>query len=343
MRFVAPRRAAALALALVATLSAADSTVDPSPRGSATTEPSAAQPVPADELADAQQVALHFLDAIAAGDIDGAAAQLGPISEDNADAAGGVDQLLRDSAEGHGAWASAADRTVTPVGVEPGLVVVVLEGTLQVEGTTEHRVVAFPVRKAESAQAWFVEPWAYDLQDGAPIEITAPAVDDEEWAPAPGDPTEPFPVVVQSNAAGTMWTSFDGQPPAGRDVAAGQPLTVDAPGDVQLVTVLFQSGPTLSAAAFAVQDDAPPPSPTTPVPGTDQPAGEISVPFLDEDTNALLTACAAGDAASCDAAQVPGVLDDQAFSYFHVQCDAGDTVYCVLFDNLVAAELRMHG
>lgn len=69
----------------------------------------------------------------------------------------------------------------------------------------------------------------------------------------------------------------------------------------------------------------------------------IDVPFLDAKTNAVLRSCAAGDPAACDAAQVPGVLDDGAFSLFHKNCDAGDRTWCRLLDNLVAAELRMHG
>ena len=35
-------------------------------------------------------------------------------------------------------------------------------GTVQVEGDVEHRTDAFPARYAESAGAWFVEPWAIE-------------------------------------------------------------------------------------------------------------------------------------------------------------------------------------
>ena len=69
---------------------------------------------------------------------------------------------------------------------------------------------------------------------------------------------------------------------------------------------------------------------------------KIAVPFLSAATNTLLSECAAGSNAACDASQVPGVLDDGAFSYFHKRCDARVQIYCQLFDNLVAAELRMH-
>jgi hypothetical protein len=289
-----------------------------------------------DDLARAEQAVVTFVDSLGAGDVDAAAAVVGPVSEERANQAGGLRSMLQTSTEGHGAWRSAADRTVTPIAVGPGLAMVVLEGTLRVEGSTEHRVVVFPARRAESAGAWFAEPWAYDLASDPPLSIISPTVDAEERAAlAPGTELE---VAAAARASGTVWASFDAARAGAKEVSSGGTVRFapDAPGS-HLVAVLFQSGPTLYASGFRVTSTTGAPEPTA------GPVRSIKVPFLDDATNALLSQCAAGDATACDRAQVPGVLDDGAFSYFHTQCDGGHAPYCVLFDNLVAAERRLHG
>jgi hypothetical protein len=304
------------------------------PASTSTTVPANAG-VSAEDLDRAEHVVLTFVDSLGAGDLDAAGAVVGPVSEERAAAAGGLRSLLQTSTEGHGAWRAVTDRTVTSIAVEPGLVVVVLEGTLRVEGTTEHRVAAFAARKAESAGAWFAEPWAYDLAADPPMAITNPHVDAEEIARVAAGAD--LQVTAAVGAPGTVWASFDAARPTPKEASNDGTVTFSArASEVDLVTLVFHAGPTLYATAFRVQTgDAPQP--------TTAPPADIAVPFLDEATNALLTKCAAGDAASCDRAQVPGVLDDGAFSYFHQQCDGGRALYCVLFDNLVAAEKRLHG
>ncbi len=169
-----------------------------------------------------------FLDALGRGDVEAAASKVGPVSSERADMAGGLDSMLHAATEGHGAWADATGRVVTPIGVAPGVAVVVLEGTLQVEGSTEHRVAAFPARKAESADAWFVDPWAYDLASGAPLRIESPAIDEEEWATVPSGASRD--VTVGAASAGTVWASFDGRRPEERQIAAGGAVTFTPDG-----------------------------------------------------------------------------------------------------------------
>jgi hypothetical protein len=302
-----------------------------------TTAPGAG--VPAADLDEAKRVVTAFVDSLGKGDLDGAAATVGPISEQQAEAAGGLRSMLQQSTEGHGAWIGATDRTVTAIGIDHGLVVVVLEGTLQVEGSTEHRVAAFPVRRAESAKVWFVEPWAHEIAQTPPLLVRSPSVDPLDYAKAELD--EPVDVRVETALVGSIWFSFDDGAPDEVTVEAGPRSTSRSASAKERVVILFESGPTLYATAFRlVDDDAAPPSSTAPI--AVRPSPIVSVPFVDENTNQLLRSCAAGNDASCDAAQVPGVLDDGAFSFFHRRCNGGDRTYCVLLDHLVEAELRMH-
>src|SRR5690606_34095768 len=143
---------------------------------------------------------LAFVDALGAGDLDAAASFLGMWSEQTAVAThGSVEAFLRDGVtEGHGSWAASPDRQVDVIPIRPGDAVVVLQGTVRPEGNEEHRVAAFPARHAESADAWFVEPWATGQDDpairlldgvspqpdpdgvraigsGRPLEVTVPA------------------------------------------------------------------------------------------------------------------------------------------------------------------------
>jgi hypothetical protein len=246
--------------------------------------------------------------------------------------------MLQQSTEGHGAWLGATDRTITPIGVDRGLVVVVLEGTVTVEGDREHRVAAFPVRKAESANTWFVEPWAHDIADTPPLLVRSPAIDAADEARVPLE--EQQHVTFETALPGRVWVSFDDHSPSATVVEAGPRSTTISGEARDRVTVVFDSDGTLYALAFGFVDND---APSSTAPPTTRPSSSIvSVPFLSEATNQLLRSCKAGNDASCDAAQQPGVLDDGAFSYFHRLCSGGDRTYCVLLDRLVEAELRMH-
>lgn len=227
----------------------AETTATTGPTGATDSPTPGSTLVPGDEVAAAADRVTGFLDALGAGDVEGAATFVGPVSEERAAAAGGLEPLLRQSVEGHGAWSAAADRTVTAVAVDRGLVVVQLEGTLAVEGQTEHRVEVFPVRRPESAGAWFVEPWAYDVAAGSPLAIESPSVDDEERATT--DPTTPLAVTVRPATDGTLSVLFDATAPVTVEVTAGEPATVAAPAaGTSSVIVVLRSGTDVAARGF---------------------------------------------------------------------------------------------
>jgi hypothetical protein len=209
-------------------------------------------PVPAAELTRARAVVVEFVEALGAGEIKRASSLVGAVSEERANETRSLEALLRESTEGHGAWAAAAERVVIPIGIDAGLVAVMLEGTLQVEGTTEHRIEVFPVRKAESADAWFVEPWAYDLRRGRPIAIVSPIVDDEELATV--DPGDSFDVTVRTAQSGHVSVSVDAGSPSNLEVEKGEPARFTAAtDDARSVVAVFTAGPTLTATGFRVR------------------------------------------------------------------------------------------
>ncbi len=205
-------------------------------------------PVDAADLVAAQQQVVGFIDALGRGDTAAAAGFVGPISEQNAEATAGLDSMLTSAAEGHGAWA-AADPAVSTFGLAPGLAVVVLEGDLVVEGTTEHRIAAFPVRKAESLGAWFVEPWAYDLTADPPLQIVTPSIDDQERPTSVGE--KYLAVQVDTPASGTAWLTTAAGIRESVDVGAtgGTAAWQLEPG-AGLVVITYVDGPVLSARAF---------------------------------------------------------------------------------------------
>ena len=70
----------------------------------------------------------------------------------------------------------------------------------------------------------------------------------------------------------------------------------------------------------------------------------IAFDFLSDRANGILSACAGGDAASCDRAQRNAeISDDGVVSRLNVACNSGRQVYCDLRSGLVDAELRMQG
>jgi hypothetical protein len=162
---------------------------------------------PADETPQGRAV-VGFVDALGRGDIDAAAALLGPRSDAFLVAqSGSVDAFLREATEGLGAWSASPDRTVSLIEDAGGASVVVLEGTVSPEGMTEHRRWAVPVVHAESADAWFVDPWAFD-----------PGIEDQrfDYTPAPGPgqplvlhPGDEFEVTIP--VAGGFWAYLDGR------------------------------------------------------------------------------------------------------------------------------------
>ncbi|WP_102110240.1 hypothetical protein [Oceaniglobus roseus] len=72
--------------------------------------------------------------------------------------------------------------------------------------------------------------------------------------------------------------------------------------------------------------------------------GAISIDFLSDRANGILSACARGDGAACDRAQRNAeISDDGVFSRINVACGSGRQAYCDLRKGLVDAELRMRG
>jgi hypothetical protein len=210
-------------------------------------------------LVPEEQVVVDFVDALGRGDLDSAAALLGPRSEQHLVAqSGSVDAFLGEAAEGYGAWSTSTDRQVTLV---DGIDVVLLEGTVSVEGTAEYRRLAIPVVYAESAEAWFVDPWAFD-----------PAVEDQRFDYLMPD-AGPFGLVLKPDdelevafpTAGVVHFSLDGAAPTQVDTVSMKGLSSvdrnvaswtvpeDAP-DGSTVVVAFQadSGATFVAQALPV-------------------------------------------------------------------------------------------
>jgi hypothetical protein len=215
---------------------------------------------PQDEVSPAEQVVLDFVDALGRGDIDAAAALVGPRSEAYLVAqSGSVDSFLQEATEGFGAWSASPDRSVTLVEDMGGASVVVLEGTVQQEGQTSHRIDAFPVVHAVSADAWFVDMWAFDpaIEDQRLEVVAPPPADDGGVVLAPGDVMQ-----VAVATPGTVYYSVDGAAPdevettgPAQPVASWQ-VPDDAPdGAVVVVAYQSESGSTYTAQAFAVNAD----------------------------------------------------------------------------------------
>lgn len=166
-----------------------------------------------------EDAVLGFLDALGGGDFAGAANRLGMASEAYLTAtSGSVEDHLRQVTEGYGAWAAASDRTTSTVALSPGEVVVVVSGTVSREGTVEELVHAFPARYAESAGAWFVEPWAHDpAESQSELVLNTPDPDTGGRPPVFDRIDE---VAATAPGRGTAWLAIDGQQPLATTVGA---------------------------------------------------------------------------------------------------------------------------
>jgi hypothetical protein len=151
-------------------VSVAPSSTAPSNTGPSTTAVSAS-------VAGAQSTADRYMASLASGDITTAASLLGPRSEQYlAASTNGVVPFLTSAKDGLASWSTTADKVVTAVEIRPGDVVVTYIGTRQVEGTTRRDAYALPVRHAESANTWFVEPYAFDAAIGGRMDLLRPEV-----------------------------------------------------------------------------------------------------------------------------------------------------------------------
>ena len=133
----------------------------------------------APELASPDTVVTDWLDAVAAGDIDTAAALTGPRSTAHVGSLGegaSIEGLIEESAEGYGGLSAAADLEVHqyPLGsFEFGEVTLVaVSGTHSGEGTDGARqTVVIPVVTDDGGSV--VEPWAFG-PDGDRFDVTQP-------------------------------------------------------------------------------------------------------------------------------------------------------------------------
>lgn len=224
-RFLAVAAALLVMMAAAAlVLSNRNHRVDVGPAGPASTLNSEVPPDAPSSPSESATVVLEFLDALANGDIRGAAARIGPSSETYLEAiAGSTERFLQQAGEDDGPWtgpiwAITSDRTTTTVELRPGEAVVVVSGTFSaMEGVAERRHGAFPVRYMESAGAWVVEPWAFDPTTGGRIELRSPSgsVHDRIEIAAPAD--------------GTAWLSIDSAAPIEATVGADGTATWTLP------------------------------------------------------------------------------------------------------------------
>lgn len=123
---------------------------------------------------DALEVTRRFIDALGQGNIAGARAAMGPRSEAYLTATtGSVDGFLREAEEGYGSLAGLQNPEMWALSTGENEFVVIIKGINPV-ANPEVRVEAIPVIKAESADAWFVEPWALDRDGESRFDLTSP-------------------------------------------------------------------------------------------------------------------------------------------------------------------------
>ena len=134
---------------------------------------------------------------------------------------------------------------------------IVVEGTVAAEGANEHRINAFPMTKAESANAWFVDMWAFDTAVDGRIELGTSLPGNAVTELHVGEAFELF-----APTPGRARFMLAGRPPVevatvkrdGANVATWTPTTADL-GDARILTVAYnsESGATFTAIAGRVR------------------------------------------------------------------------------------------
>jgi hypothetical protein len=220
-----------------------------------TTTPTASDPA----VAGAVPAVEAFLDALGRGDVTAAHDVLGVRSEmyleSQAGSAAGVDEFLAGAAASYGAWASSPDATFTPIPLGPGDCVVVVRGTVTREGATREAVLALPVRHAESAGFWAVEPWAVDPATGARLEIGGDLVPSAEGSVEGGSVPREGILSATVGAEGTFWfalgdTRLTEVPTL--DGTATWTVPISTPTGSRVLLTAFRNDTTFVASAFLV-------------------------------------------------------------------------------------------
>jgi hypothetical protein len=127
--------------------------------------------------------------------------------------------------------------------------VVVLSGTVQQEGTTGTRDDAFPVVRSESADAYFVDLWAFDpdVEDQRAV-FLHPVPEAEGVVVKPGEEIQ-----VSFGYPGTAWFALDGGTP---DQVAPVDAPSDPPGAEQLTWTVPADAKPGSFVVMAYQSDS---------------------------------------------------------------------------------------
>ena len=202
--------------------------------GSTTTEDTTPGSSPPGSESAPGPVVVDWLEAVASGDVETAAALTGPRSVAHVESLGedaSIEGLIEESAEGYGGMSAAPDREVQELRLgsfDFGEVTLVLvTGTSAGEGADGNRhTLVFPVVTADGASV--VEPWAYG-PEGSRLEVTQPEAGSlaaeeaiELFAPVDGtvffrldDGIEGLRPVETSTVAGAPFARYD--PPGSLD------------------------------------------------------------------------------------------------------------------------------
>ena len=207
---------------------------------------------------------LAWVDDLGAGDGDGAWKAMGPTSQAHFGSQAAFEEEMTSLAEGYGAWSAAEPDQVlvTPIlaSDEGTIAVVTLVGTVQQEGSSQHRADAFPVRLVDGEAV--LEPFAFAgeievvVPEGVPSDGVRPPVGlDEELlivvpsgAEAPVLRLDDGSTLICGLAEGTELTDLDTAP---GQRCAYQPADGLSPGEHTLTVAFMGSdGASISAAAL---------------------------------------------------------------------------------------------
>lgn len=222
LRFLAAAAVLALAVLTAGLVLRGDDT-DGGRDLAATTTTTATSPAPAE--ATAATAVLDWVQALGAGDLDAAAALLGPASVRHLEATGSDPMVyVGVAAEGYGAWGAVGDLTATVIEIPEAGAVVVLAGNYEAEGTPDpYRVDAIPVVEVEPGR-WLVDPVARPVT-GTALKLVTPERHPEGWLQGQAADTV---LAASSDVVGVrFWFSLDGAPAVASDDG-----TFDPPGDL---------------------------------------------------------------------------------------------------------------